>query len=76
MTSATRKEDRFFARESALAMGMMAGLRGETEPAVLDVALSTARQLLSSQKTASDLHPVFGTNANNAPPSMLARTTP
>ena len=76
MTSATRKEDRFFARESALAMGMMAGLRGETEPAVLDVALSTARQLLSSQKTASDLHPVFGSIANIGHPSMLALTSP
>ena len=74
MSSATDNEGRFFARESALAMGMMAGLRGETEPAVLDVALSTARQLLSSQKTASDLHPVFGSIANIGHPSMLALT--
>jgi hypothetical protein len=76
MSTASDNEGRFFARESALAMGMMAGLRGETEPAVLDVALSTARQLLSSQKTASDLHPVFGSIANIGHPSMLALTRP
>ncbi len=74
VTRATSKEEQFFARESALAMGMMAGLRGETEPEILKVALSTVPTLLSSQKTASDLHPVFGSIANIGHPSMLALT--
>jgi hypothetical protein len=76
MSSASDNEGRFFARESALAMGMMAGLRGEAEPDVLEVALSTTRQLLVSQKTANDLHPVFGSIANIGHPSMLALARP
>lgn len=76
VTNATSKEERFFARESALAMGMMAGLRGEDDPATLKVAMSTATSLLSMQKTASDLHPVFGAIANIGHASLLSVAQP
>jgi hypothetical protein len=76
VTAADDKEARFFVHESALAMGMMAGIRGETEPEVAQVALALVPQLLRAKATAGELHPVFGAIANIGHASTLALVKP
>lgn len=74
-TGASRGE-RVFARESALALGMMAGLRGETDREVHAEAMGTLKTLLASQTTAKSLHAVFGAIGNVGDPETLAWIAP
>ncbi|MFO0676304.1 MAG: hypothetical protein U0169_07210 [Polyangiaceae bacterium] len=64
ITSGATFRERMFARESTLAMGMMAGLRAGSDPEVHRVAMDTLQGLLVSQKSAKALHPVFGALGN------------
>jgi hypothetical protein len=76
ISSGGSRSERIFARESALAVGMMAGLRGDTEPEIKTVALTAVPQLLAVGSTATLLSPAFGTIANIGDPSMLSLVQP
>jgi hypothetical protein len=70
------RAERIYARESALAVGMMAGLRGDTEPDIKAVAVAAVPQLLALGDTATSLSPAFGAIGNIGDPAMLAYVSP
>ena len=76
INSGGSRAERIFARESALAVGMMAGLRGDTEPDIKAVATQTVPQLLALGNTATTLSPAFGTIGNIGDPAMLSYVQP
>jgi hypothetical protein len=69
-------EHQRFGREAALGLGMMGGLRGEKEPEIQQVALTTMSNLLRAQTTASGLHPVFAAVGNLGATSTLSLIRP
>lgn len=76
IASGGSRSERIFARESALAVGMMAGLRGDTEVEIKNVALTVVPQLLAVGSTARLLSPAFGTIANIGDPQTLSLVRP
>jgi hypothetical protein len=76
VASGGSRAQRIFARESALAVGMMAGLRGDTETEIKTVALQAVPGLLAQGNTATLLSPAFGTIANIGDPATLSLVRP
>ncbi len=62
--------ERFYARQSALALGMMVGVR-QRGVEVQDEATGMIRQLLKGGQSAADLSPAFGAMGNTGDPSLL-----
>jgi hypothetical protein len=69
-TGATRPQ-RIYAREAALALGMMGGLKGDSQPEVKREALASVSELLGSGKRWYDLRPAFAMIANLGDPAVL-----
>ncbi|MDX2019360.1 MAG: hypothetical protein SF187_03900 [Deltaproteobacteria bacterium] len=67
---------RIFAREAALALGMMGGLKGASDPEVKRVAVASALDLLHQGTDQASLSPAFGAIANIGDPALLANVAP
>jgi hypothetical protein len=76
LDSGGSRAERIFARESALAVGMMAGLRGDAEPDIKTVAMATVPRLLGLGSSARILSPAFGAIGNLGEPATLALVQP
>jgi hypothetical protein len=76
ISSGGSRAERIYARESALAVGMMTGLRGDTEPDIKEVAVAAVPQLLALGNTATSLSPAFGAIGNIGDPAMLSYVSP
>ena len=75
ITSGGDSNGRFIARESALALGAMAGLKGN--PTVKQIAIETVDQMLSAAgNRAVYLRPAFSTLANIGDAKLLSRIEP
>lgn len=74
-TGLTRMQ-RVYAREATLALGMMAGLKGEEEPAIMEESRGATVDLLREGRTAVALRPAFKAVANMGDPSMLPTVEP
>jgi hypothetical protein len=70
------RETRIFARESALALGMMGGLKAESDPAVTQVAREAVTDLLQAGHDAITLRPAFAAAANIGDPALLGQVAP
>ena len=70
------RDSRIFAREAALALGMMGGLKAESDPAVTTIASESATDLLRAGHDATTLSPAFAVIANIGDPALLAKVTP
>ncbi len=76
LPNASNDEERLFARESALAMGMMGNLQEERKPELHAAAVAAIPKLLAAPRNADDLHPVFGAIANLGAASTLSLVEP
>ena len=71
IASGTSRPQRIYAREAALALGMMGGLKGDTQPEVKQQALAAVTEILGSGQRWYDLRPAFALIANLGDPAML-----
>jgi hypothetical protein len=69
-TGSTRPQ-RIYAREAALALGMMGGLKRDTHPEVKQEALAAVSEVLGTGQRWYDLRPAFAMIANLGDPAML-----
>ena len=68
---------RIYAREATLALGMMAALKGEDHPEIMQEGHQAALELIQqSPQTALALRPAFKAVANMGDPSLLPSVTP
>jgi hypothetical protein len=71
IASGTTRPQRIYAREAALALGMMGGLKGEAQPEVKQQALAAVSEILGAGQRWYDLRPAFAMIANLGDPAML-----
>jgi hypothetical protein len=76
ITAGSGRPERIYAREAALALGMMAALKTETAPDVKRVAVDAVKDMLGQGHRWHELRPAFSTIANIGDPSLLSLAAP
>jgi hypothetical protein len=71
ITTGPDRPTRIYGREAALALGMMAGLKGEEDPGIKNEAVAAINEILGAGKVWHDLRPAFAMIANLGDAKLL-----